>query len=566
MSRLMAIEGPLAGKSFNLQQTTILGRSLDANIRIDEMTVSRHHAKISATDQGCIVEDLGSGNGTSVNGQRIESATPLKDGDLIKLSHTVFRFVQEGEAGQAAGGADMVDVISGEELPIIETLDIRATTMDLVAPEKGAGPEALIRAHRRLHTVVEISNKVATQLDMDALLGDILNSLFDVFPQADRGFIMLGTGGDEDESPAGNMVAKAARCRNEKDAGTITISRHVIDEVVKKRVAVLTADAMGDDRFAAAISIINYRIRSMMCAPLIANERLLGIIHIDTVQQNKRFSKDDLDLLTGVANQAAFAVANAEMHQRLMQRQRMERDLQLARQVQESFLPSGSPKIPGVDLAATYRAALEVGGDFYDFVTMKDGRLAIGVGDVAGKGMAAALLMARMSSDMRLIALNETDAGAVLTQLNARLASMSSEDVFVTVIFTIFDPRTRVLAIANAAHCLPVLRRGSTGEVREIDETGGFPLGALDDTEYEQSVFQMEPGDVITLFSDGVTEAMNAGQELYGTKRVFAAVGKPAANADEVMDNLLQDIQSYVGGTHQSDDLTIVSIGLRADA
>jgi len=564
VAKLTAVDGPLAGQTFNLRQTTVLGRSFDADIRIDEVTVSRHHTKIAATAQGYLVEDLGSGNGTMVNGEIIDGATPLKEGDRIGLSHSVFRFSLEQTAATSGEAVDIVDVTSNQDSSaIVETLDIKATMMNIGAPQKAREPEAVLKAHRRLRTVVEISNKVTNQLDMDALLDEIMNSLFRVFPQADRGFIMLKRDDAEDEINADNLVSKVSKHRDRDKAGAITISRRVIDEVVTHRIAILTADAMDDDRFAGAMSVMNFQIRSMMCAPLIANEKLLGIIHIDTIRQDKRFTMDDLDLLTGVANQTAFAVANADMHQRLMRQQRIERDLQLARQVQESFLPSGTPEIPGVDLVATYRSALEVGGDFYDFIMMNDGRLAVAVGDVAGKGVPAALLMARMSSDMRVLGLNEADAGSVLTKLNARLVAASVESSFVTVIFTIYDPKTRMLAIANAAHCLPVLRRGSTGEVLELDEAGGFPLGALDDSEYEQSAFQLTPGDVITMFSDGVTEAMNAKKELYGTKRALAAIARPARSARDVMSNLLQDVQRHVGDTPQSDDLTIVAIGVK---
>jgi len=309
--------------------------------------------------------------------------------------------------------------------------------------------------------------------------------------------------------------------------------------------------------------VMNFQIRSMMCAPLIANEDFLGVIHIDTIQQDKRFTMDDLDLLTGVANQTAFAVANAKMHARLLRRQRMERDLQLARQVQESFLPAGPPEVPGFEIVSAYRAALEVGGDFYDFIELEDGRVAIGVGDVAGKGVPAALLMARMSSDMRLLAQAGTDAGGVLTQLNARLCSQVAEGAFVTVLVMILDPKTRSLSLANAAHCLPVLRRPS-GETTELEDAGGFPLGAMDDAEYESVSYQLEPGDIVSVFSDGITEAMNDKKELFGVERLLAAVGQPADNAQGVMDNILKTVEAHVGDTSQSDDLTLVCLGAKS--
>jgi len=552
MAQLVGVEGPLAGKTFKLQQATILGRSFDADIHVDDLTVSRHHAKIENTPQGYMVEDMGSGNGTFVNDQEVESATPLKDGDSIRISHNVFRFAAVEAAKR---GTDMVEVSSSQEISIVETLDIKSTLMDVGADRAAKDPIAVKKAHERLRTVVSISNAVQSELDLDGLLKTILDELFHVFPQADRGFVMLKEG-ESDE-----LVPKAARQRGKDEPDAITVSRHVIDEVVTHRIAVLTADAMGDDRFSAAMSVVNFQIRSMMCAPLIANEEFLGVIHIDTLHQDMRFTMDDLDLLTGVANQTAFAIANAKLHFQLMTRQRMERDMALARTVQESFLPGKPPEIPGFQLVATYHAALDVGGDFYDFIPLDGDKLGIGLGDVAGKGVPAALLMARMSSDMRLNATTDAEAASVLTKMNARLVAGGTEGAFVTAIFLVLDTKTRTLSISNAAHCLPVLRRGSTGEVIEIDEGGGFPLGALDDTEYEQGTFQLEPGDIVSIFSDGIIEAMNANKDLYGTDRLLAAIARPASNAQEVMENILKDVHDFVRDTPPSDDLTLVCVG-----
>jgi len=559
MPQLIAVEGPLAGKVFNLQDSTVLGRSFDADIRIDDLTVSRHHAKVEKTPQGRVVEDLGSGNGTQVNDATIESATPLKDGDLIKVSKNVFRYSEKGESRQAGGGGpDLgVDLVSfsDTEGQAVEKLDVKATMMNLSPAQVAADPAAARKAHERLRTVVAISNDVQQQLDLDQLLQKILDSLFHVFTQADRGFIML-------KDDTGALAPRASKERGKDKPGNITVSQHVIDDVEQHCIAILTADAMGDDRYAGAQSIMDFKIRSMMCAPLLADEQFLGIIHIDTVQQDKRFTMDDLDLLTGVANQTAFAIANAKLHQKLMKQQRMQRDMQLARQVQESFLPGAPPEVEGFDLVARYKAALDVGGDFYDFIPLDDGRLVIGLGDVAGKGVPAALLMARMSSDMRQSALIDKQAGTVLTRMNTRLCGGATESPFVTAIVMTLDPAAKKLSISNAAHCLPVVRRRS-GEVLEIDEGGSFPLGALDDNQYEEGGFQLEPGDVVSIFSDGIVEAMNATRELYGTERLLAAVARPASTAREVMDNILKDVAAWVKDTPPSDDLTLVCIGVK---
>jgi sigma-B regulation protein RsbU (phosphoserine phosphatase) len=239
----------------------------------------------------------------------------------------------------------------------------------------------------------------------------------------------------------------------------------------------------------------------------------------------------------------------------------MERDLQLARQVQESFLPGKPPEVAGVQFCARYKAALQVGGDFYDFIPLASGKLGIVVGDVAGKGIPAALLMARMTSDVRFFSLNEDDPGLVVGKLNSRLCAGNADDSFVTLIFGILDPATRVLRFANAAHPPPVLRKGNTGQISEVQTNTNFPVGAVDGAEFQQESVTLEPGDILCLYSDGITEAMDAAKNMYGSERLAAAVGAPKGGVTQVMENILRDVQAHVGNPYQSDDLTLVCLG-----
>ena len=555
MAQLIAIEGSLAGKTFALQEGTVLGRSFDADIRIDELTVSRHHAKITKTDDGYILEDSGSGNGTVLNGELITKPRKLKNGDVITLPHSVFRYEDKEEAIPEASQVTLVDESGSSESTIVDTLDVKATIMDLEAPRRSADPAELLKAHERLRTVVEMSNAVQTKLNLDQILNDVMESLFHVFPQVERCFIML-------KSETGQkLVPKVSRQRDSRQPEAVTVSRRIISEAVTRRIAILSADAMGDTRFAEAASVVNFQIRSMMCAPLIAKDELLGIIHLDTSRQDRRFTMDDLELLTGVGNQTALAIANAKLHERLLLRERMDRDLQLARQVQESFLPSELPEIPGMQFCASYRAALEVGGDFYDFIPLSGERLGIVLGDVAGKGMPAALMMARLSSDVRFLAMNESQPKDVLAKLNEQVCATSPE-AFVTLVLGVLEPATRKMTMANAGHPPPLLRKGGSKEVLPFEDCIGFPLGAAASVEYPQESFVLDPGDVLFIFSDGVTEAMNAEKDIYGMARLVNAMAAQTPTVKQVMAGILEDIQEYVGNTRQSDDLTAVCFGV----
>ena len=560
MPSLILAEGAFDRPVVQLLESNILGRSFDSTIRLDNPSVSRHHAKVSLADGRWLVEGLGSGNGTYVNGERITAPAALKDGDLIRLADFVFRFAGEAAPRATAAprdaGVTLVEPPAGKEAqPILETLDVNATLTHAVTGQRALEHEALLKAQQQFRTVLEIGNAIQTELDLDTLLDRIMDRLFGVFPQADRGFILLK--GDDGDA----LVPHVARQRGQAKVEALTISRSIIRRALEDRVAVLSADAMSDQRFSLAMSVVNFRIRSMMCAPIISHEDALGVIHLDTTRQDRSFTRDDLDLLAAVTNQVAFAVANARMHRKLLLQERTTRDLTLARQVQESFLPRQLPEIAGMQFCASYKAALEVGGDFYDFIPLAGGRLGIVIGDIAGKGIPAALMMARMSSAVREFALTETEPGAVLRRLNERLASMNAGDSFLTAIFAVLDPAARTVRLSNAAHPPPVVRKGAGGLISEIPPGENFPIGVMDGADFQQDEFRLEPGDLVCLYTDGITEAMNAARDLYGDKRLQSAAARPAAGARALMENILKDVQAHVAGAYQSDDLTLVCFG-----
>jgi len=560
MAKLVGTAGPVAGKEFPVSDGIILGRAFDANVRIDDLSVSRHHAKITQTARGFVLNDLGSSNGTMLNGAWVHAPTPLRDGDNIQICQAMFTFRErEGVKGAPDHATTVVlrDVGIQEQNDIISTVDIRQILTGPSASEV-ADPPALYDAHQRLKLVVEVSNAIQTEFDLDRLLNGIMERLFRIFPYADHGFIMLKESEESDD-----LVAKVVRVRGSQEArGEIAFSRRIAEEVMKRRVGVLSANALVDGRFAQAASVVNFRIRSIMCVPLVARESFLGLISIHTQRPDARFTTQDLELLTALANQAAFAIANATLHQRLIRQQRIERDLLLAQQVQHSFLPDKVPQVPGMTFCASYRVAMEVGGDFYDFIHSAPSRLGVVVGDVAGKGVPAALLMARITSDVRFFALAEPQPCDILHRVNSSLTERPAGDAFVTMLYVEIEPQTRRVRIANAGHPPAVLRRVAEGEVRELGAGVGFPIGVMPGAEYEQEEFVLTPGDAVAMFSDGVTEAMNSRGETFGTERVRAAVAHGPSHPEAVLERLLADIKKHVGETPQSDDLTLVCFGL----
>jgi serine phosphatase RsbU (regulator of sigma subunit) len=268
-----------------------------------------------------------------------------------------------------------------------------------------------------------------------------------------------------------------------------------------------------------------------------------------------------LEVLAGVASTAAVAIENAKMHEQVVVQQALQRDLELARQMQRSLLPSRPPQVPGYFFFEYYQAARHVGGDYYDYIQLPGNRYGVIVGDVAGKGMSAALLMARLSADVRFSLASEPEPAKAVQQINEGFAHHNWQDRFVTMIAAVLNPITSELVVVNAGHMAPLLRR-SGGIVEELgEESAGLPLGVAQGFAFESFTHRLEPGDVITMFTDGFSEAMNGERELYGLERLRAQIKSPSANLADFGRQILEDVSRFVDGVDQSDDMCLVCFG-----
>ncbi len=244
-----------------------------------------------------------------------------------------------------------------------------------------------------------------------------------------------------------------------------------------------------------------------------------------------------------------------------MAQRALQRDLELARRMQRTLLPSGPPQVPGYFFFDYYQAARQVGGDYYDYVQLPGGRCAVIVGDVAGKGVPAALLMARLSADVRFSLASEADPAKAVQQINEGFARHDWQDRFVTMLAAVLNPGTSELTIVNAGHMAPLLRRHD-GSVMEIgEEAAGLPLGVAEGYDYESFTHKVEPGDVLTIFTDGFSEAMNNDRELYGIDRLKQQLGAPAISMVDFGQHILDDVHKFVDGFDQSDDMCLVCFG-----
>jgi serine phosphatase RsbU (regulator of sigma subunit) len=407
-----------------------------------------------------------------------------------------------------------------------------------------------------LAALVEISSSLGKVLDVAAILPKLLDSLFKIFLQADRGFVVMRLRAD------GPPVPVAVKTRRSGDDERIRISRTIIEEAMRSRKAILSADAASDERFNMAQSIADFSIRSMMCAPMVGTDgQPIGVIQIDTLNQRARFTDEDLEVLAGVASQAAVSIDNAKMHEQVVAQQALHRDLELARRMQRALLPDKPPVVPGYFFFDYYQAARQVGGDYYDYVQLPDGRFAVIVGDVAGKGVSAALLMARLSSDVRFSLATEADPAKAVQQINEGFAHRDWQDRFVTMIAAVVNPKTHELTIVNAGHMAPLLRQRG-GQIEEIGEDiAGLPLGVGEGFEFASLTRKLLPGEVVTIFTDGISEAMNSNRDLYGLERLRNELSSPNVTAADLGEFILDDVRRFADGFAQSDDMCLVCFG-----
>ncbi|MCE9545700.1 MAG: SpoIIE family protein phosphatase [Planctomycetia bacterium] len=567
MANLQLINGSEAGRSYPLgDEKAVLGRHPDCEIVLDSGAVSRQHARVSHEEGQYFIEDLHSRNGTFVNDQPIDGRRALVNGDRLRICDLVFAFQSDvrppvpfgpaGPFGQAPAFGQPVDE-SSFAVVVDDEDHVKSSTFlsKLELTNDSSRMRFEVNPLAKLQALLEITRNLSRSLSIDAVLPKVLDSLFKIFPQADRGFIVMRV------PQTGLLVPKAVKFRRPDQGDTIRVSRTIVDQVMQSREAVLSADAASDARFQMSQSIADFRIRSMMCAPLIDSEQTaLGVIQIDTLDQRSRFTEDDLEVLAGVAAPAGIAIENAQLHERSLKQQAVQLDLQMAHRVQQGLLPAAPPEVPGYRFFDFYTPANEVGGDFYDYVELPGGRLAVVLADVSGKGVSAALLMAKLSAETRYCLASEADPANAMNRLNASFIHAGWEDRFVTLVVAVLEPATGIMKVFNAGHPSPLMRR-SAGIVEEIEvEQAGLPIGVDPDHRYKPCEVRLAPGEAIALFTDGFSEAMNREGQLYGIERLRQRLSEPVADVGTLGPRVLSDVKQFVNGRAQSDDMCLICV------
>ncbi len=550
MAAIEVINGTEAGTMRELvNDRTVIGRHPDCDIVVDSPAVSRQHAAVTLMNGAFFVEDLRSRNGTYVNDRLIPSRVRLMDYDRVRICDVVLRF-RRSMTGDSRTDAFLDD---GDEIAvnpsIMDKLDVSSRSH---LDELGASTTD------KLGAIIKLNTTLVKSLSLDEVLPQVLESLFAVFMQAERGFIVM-------RRRDGSIQPKWSKYRHE-DTSQARISRTILRHVMESKEAILSADARDDQRFNMAESIADFSIRSMMCAPLIdAEENVLGAVQLDTLDQRHRFQIEDLEVFVGIVSQAAMAIVNAQLHEIALEKHAIQRELELAHEVQMHFLPYKQPEIERYAFFEFYRAANEIGGDYYDYIALPDGRLGIILADVSGHGISSALVMAKLAADVRFCLATETEPAEIMTNLNQMMCDRPSGEHFVTSIFMVLDPTADEIVIANAGHH-PVVLRSDQGELDlAAADLGGLPLGMFkDQAPYRQETISIKEGQMAIVYTDGVTDAMNRNDDRYGDDRFRRCLQSSGDDVEEIGNRLITDVQKFTGGESQNDDMCLVCAHRRA--
>ena len=502
-----------------------VGRAAGSDLAFpDDSGLSRRHLAFEPSGTGWAVRDLGSKNGTFVNSERIGEVRVLSNGDLITAGHLSIEF----RDGTPIEGP--VSFVEPSEASIPFTGAVVTTVGSLSRPL-----QAVIRAGQ--------------ELAGDRPLADLFPLILDLALEAvgaSRGVLMTLEGGE--------LVTRAFR-----GAG-FRISRAVRDRILVDRDSVLVRDAQFDAAFRERQSIVEQQVRSMMAVPLETRGLVIGLIYVDLPNIIHPFTKEDLDLLTVMANVAAARIEQARMAEVEAAERVMARELAQAAEIQKNLLPAAAPVVPDFELAGQTEACRTVGGDYFDFIPYPDGRLAVLVGDVAGKGMSAALLMSSLQARVQVLAESGGDPARVVARLNRSLIANCPGNRFITFFYAVLNPATGELQYSNAGHNPPLVIRAD-GRV-ELLEDGGTVLGVFPDADYAQGSVRLGGGDVVTLYSDGVTETCPPdSDDEFGTERLARFLQEHASEtASRAVATAMVCVSEYAGGLAPADDATLVLI------
>jgi serine phosphatase RsbU (regulator of sigma subunit) len=551
---------------FDKMKMTI-GRSSRNDICIGDPFASRLHAELKREGDQVVLIDAGSANGTFLNGQRVTAPIPLRPGDLIRIGETEIEYTP-GEQDLLSGATVYLSGAGADVLPadtITSPISNRSTN-DLISSirsgamsseRRSSGSRVAVGDDTAAADLLSVVSQVGIALLPRTTLEDTLKMTIDLVFQAipaERGFLFLKEG---DELNC--KIARGAHHGVIPAASEVQISRSITNKVLNEGASVLTSDAMHDPRFQSQHSVVLSQIRSVMAVPLASGEETFGMIYVDNPFDN-RFREENLKVLTTIASVASIKIENERLLEERLEKRRMEEELKVASEIQMRLQPVAPPSLEGWEMTGVSFPCREIGGDYYDFIQRKrDNRVIIAVGDVSGKGTGAALLMSSLHAAVRAQSQTGHPIRDVMSEINQYIYENSPPNKFLTLFYGELDPETGTLTYSNGGHNNPFLSR-STGEVERLDR-GGLPIGMMQGVPYQEASVQFESGDVLVIYSDGITESVDAQDEEFGEQRLIEVLKQNRSRSSSgIRDRIDEALSRFVGSMAPVDDMTLMII------
>ncbi len=537
---LAAADGQLVEHEVT-RDTYVIGRSSRADLTIADRSMSREHARFFSQGEDWFVEDLGSHNGTRVNRDLLAGPKRLRHGDVVMAGDCTLIVALGGRpVPQPAHAGEPTLFRSAREL-----LGPPSETADTGLPPGEVGR----RLTERLKLLNEVNHALATSISLEELLELILDRAFEHLAPVEAAVYL--------REPDGRDVCAARRCAPGRESRTLH-SRSLLAQVVDHGMAARVVDAALDERFAGAASLLEAGVRTLIAAPLLDAQGALGMIVLGAAPGGRSYGEEDMELLVSLASVAALRIRNVRLVAEALEKQLLEQDLRLARAIQVALLPSSLPDVPGYELHAGNVPSRGVSGDFYKLSLRSEGReCVLFQADVSGKGVGAALLTASLEALLAVPLSSGQEPGAVCELVSTLLFERTPPEKYATAFLAVLDLPSGRLTWVNAGHNAPLLLRAAGGS--EWLGSNGFPLGLRRGAGYASVTTTLEPGDLVVVYTDGISEAANPAEEEFGLPRLLAAaLTHRHLPARELALALEHEVDAFAEGEPYADDRTLV--------
>lgn len=553
-------------------QELIVGRDSGNDIVVPDRSVSRKHCKVRIVKGGVEFSDLQSANGLYSAG-KLHERVVLGEGEEVNLGMAKMRVARRpshtgmipiaGLDETLHGSADDLsdldadfdsNVSSGVVHDPLGLFDEGPPSEQSSISSMTGKPEYAALEKERLAILIETGKSLSQSTDLDELLGRIMDHLFEIIP-VKRAVIALG----DDQNGYEPRIARPAREGQDLSA---VASSGIINEITTAKKGRIVEDAAANPKLHGNMSIVVSNIRAAVCVPIIVNNACVGAIYADYPGRARLYREPDLDFLTAFASIAGVSLENARVMNVLRERERLQKDIEIAEEVQKAFLPDADLAVEGLELDWTYWPSKQVGGDFCDIIDLGDGRIAAVLGDVSGKSIPAALYMARTLSFLRAtVKAGDANPAEVLARTTSLLGEGGDRALFATTVVMYIDPKRGVIEWSSAGHNPVLLLHPASGERKEF-HASGLPLGILPETEYEVAEDLVQGGSILTLYTDGLVEARDVNGKEFGLDRVRAIVREYSERpVMDITGAMLKALKEHTEGSpYLRDDVAILNI------